>query len=419
MAQGYLTQVYDKFFGKASAATGVIVAMLTSPVWPTRDYKQLAKEGYQKNWATYACINEIANAVASIDWQLFKGDEELTEHDLLRVLARPNPRQAGPIFLKRLMSFILISGNGYIEIVKPNREEGITTAELYAHRPDRMRIIPDARNHVGGYKYTVEGKSVTYTLKDMLHIPLFHPSDDFYGLSPIEVAARAIDSNTKGTEWNFALLKNMGRPSGAIKTAGTLEEDQRNQLKAVLAESQGSDNAGRPLLLEHGLEWQTMGESAKDMDWKEGQIISTRQICACFNVPPELIGDSASKTYASYPEARKAFYCETVLPFMDLLCAEFNNWLVPFFGEGLQLRYDRGSIEALREDRAKHRESVRQDVSAGILKIDEAREEIGYDALGGSSDLQYVTSSTMPLDAVSGEDFSGDIDDDDALPGED
>jgi hypothetical protein len=88
------------------------------------------------------------------------------------------------------------------------------------------------------------------------------------------------------------------------------------------------------------------------MDWLKGQLLSTRRICSIFGVAPELIGDAANKTYSNQKEARKALYMDTVLPFMDEIAGELNNWLVPLYGDSnLYIAYDRDEIDAIQEDR--------------------------------------------------------------------
>ena len=63
--------------------------------------------------------------------------------------------------------------------------------ELYALRPDRMRVVPGADGWPEAYEYTVAGRTVRFDqsappLPPILHLPHFHPLDDHYGLAPLE-----------------------------------------------------------------------------------------------------------------------------------------------------------------------------------------------------------------------------------------
>ena len=97
----------------------------------------------------------------------------------------------------------------------------------------------------------------------ILQLALFNPVDDYYGLSPLEAAATAVDTHNAAATWNKALLDNAARPSGALVYAGPdgliLADQQFERLKKELElQYQGSANAGRPLLLEGGLDWKPM-----------------------------------------------------------------------------------------------------------------------------------------------------------------
>ena len=88
---------------------------------------------------------------------------------------------------------------------------------------------------------------------------LFHPVNDHYGLSPIEAAATAIDIHNAAARWNKALLDNSARPSGALVYTARERAADGRAVRAAEARAgdgfQGARNAGRPLLLEGGLDW--------------------------------------------------------------------------------------------------------------------------------------------------------------------
>lgn len=293
---------FKTWFQKQSQTTRAIVAMmLGQPVWTPRNYASFAKEGYQSNVYVYACVRQIAMAVAGIPWIVYRKGrggkvEELDDHPLAQLLESPNPWQGGSRFFENLAAFLMLSGNSYIEAVGPERG---APRELYVLRPDRMKVAPgNAQQPVAEYQYTVGGMTVTFRPEEILHLKMFNPLDDWYGMSPIEAAARSIDQNNESRAWNMALLQNCARPPGALVTEHELTDEQFNKLKKEVQEHYaGSKNAGRPLLLEGGLDWKEMGLSPADMHWLEGLKLSAREIAIAFGVPPELIGDTANKTY--------------------------------------------------------------------------------------------------------------------------
>ena len=203
-----------------------------------------------------------------------------------------------------------------------------TPRELHALRPDRMRVCPAP---TGGRRHTstasVRHGAVRARGEGVAADPasqLFHPLDDHYGMSPLEAAATALDIHNAAGAWNKALLDNAARPSGALVYDGRtapLTDAQFDRLKAELdGEFPGRANAGRPLLLEGGLDWKPMSLSPKDMDFVEAKAAAAREIALAFGVPPMLLGLPGDNTYANYPEANRAFYRQTIVPLMRRTC---------------------------------------------------------------------------------------------------
>jgi HK97 family phage portal protein len=369
----------DRPEAKASRALqAVALSVVGRPIWTPRDYAALAREGFQKNAVVHRAVRLVAEAAASVPLTLLDRSRALSEHPLLALLGRPNPREGGQRFLESVYGHLLVSGNAYVEAV------GIDGPphELYALRPDRMRIVPGPNGWPAAYEYAVGAETVRFAtsgegITPILHLTLFHPADDHYGLSPMEAAATALDIHNAAGAWNKALLDNAARPSGALIMAGaTLTEAQFDRLKSELETNfQGSGNAGRPLLLEGGLDWRPLSLSPKDMDFVAAKAGAAREIALAFGVPPLLLGLPGDNTHANYAEANRAFYRQTVVPLVKRTAEAVAHWLAPAYGEALTLEPDLDAIEALADER----ESLWRRVSAAsFLTEDEKREAVGY-----------------------------------------
>lgn len=65
--------------------------------------------------------------------------------------------------------------------------------------------------------------------------------------------------------------------------------EQFERLKAELEDGfQGPRRAGRPLLLEGGLDWKPLSLSPKDMDFIAARNGAAREIALAFGVPPSM-----------------------------------------------------------------------------------------------------------------------------------
>ncbi|MBN8996503.1 MAG: phage portal protein [Rhizobiales bacterium] len=368
---------------KASAASPVIALQTHGrPAWTPRDYAALAREGFARNAVVFRSVRMIAEAAASVPLLLYEGPAEVADHPLLALLGRPNRRQAGNEFREALYGYLLVAGNAYVEAVSIDGMPG----ELHLLRPDRMKVVPGPDGWPEAFEYSVGGRTVRFvdegdgTLAPILQLAFFHPLDDHYGFAPIEAAQVALDLHNAAGAWNKALLDNSARPSGALvyqaKEGGNLSEEQFERLKKELETGyQGARHAGRPLLLEGGLDWRPMSLTPKDMDFLEAKNMAAREIALAFGVPPMLLGIPGDNTYSNYQEANRAFWRGTVLPLVARVTGALGAWLAPAFGKELRLACDTDPVEALAGDRDA---LWRRVGAADFLTEDEKRAAVGY-----------------------------------------
>ncbi|MBV9989682.1 MAG: phage portal protein, partial [Alphaproteobacteria bacterium] len=176
------------------------------------------------------------------------------------------------------------------------------------------------------------------------------------------------------------------RPSGALIYKGPdgapgLTDDQFQRLKSELEDAyQGSGNAGRPMVLEGGLDWKAMSYAPADLDFAAGRDAAAREIALAFGVPPMLLGIPGDNTYSNYREANLSFWRQTVLPLVGRTAASLTRWLAPRFGENLKIGYDADAVDAL----AVERESVWERLAgAAFLTLNERRQAAGYSPVEG------------------------------------
>ncbi|SDQ88770.1 phage portal protein [Pseudovibrio sp. Tun.PSC04-5.I4] len=355
-------------------------------IWTPRNYASLIDQGYLRNTIAYRCVRLISEASANVRLNLKVGDRELDTHPLLDLIARPAPMRTGLSLLEEVYGYLLVAGNAYLEVVSLQGEPH----ELHALRPDRMKVLVDEAGWIEAYQYKVAGRAVELRkaegdkLEPVLHIKLFNPLNDHYGFAPLEAAQVALDIHNAAGEWNKSLLDNAACPTGALiygaGDAMNMTDDQFDRLKAELESSyQGAKNAGRPMLLEGGLDWKQMGMSPRDMDFIELKNMAAREVALAFGVPPMLLGIPGDNTYANYQEANRAFWRLTVLPLVARVLSEISGWLSAAYGEPLKLEADLDAIEALAHERKALWDRV---TAADFLSRDEKRLAVGYGVEG-------------------------------------
>jgi len=139
----------------------------------------------------------------------------------------------------------------------------------------------------------------------------------------------------------------------------------------------GARNAGRPMLLEGGLDWKPMGFSPSDMEFHRTKEAAARDIALAFGVPPMLLGIPGDATYANYQEAHRAFFRLTVLPLATRVTAAVSAWLQGFTGDAAAMTPDLDRVPALSAERDAHWARV---ASADFLTRAEKRSMLGLPA---------------------------------------
>jgi len=386
------------------------------PAWSEREFEPLAREAYQQNAIAYACIHRIATACADIKLDLCTGNgddlEKITDHPLIDVLYKPNPMQSGAEFTEAMISFRLIGGNAFCVRAPLSGIQGSTSepSELWVLRPDSVRVVASTTGVPLSYMVGMTGQTENYPVNqvdgksDIMHIKSFNPLSTWYGQAGIESAAHSVDIFNTAQKWNYSLLKNGARPSGALEIRNKqgesqeLTEEQYNRTQEQLTEQfTGSDNSGKPLLLEGGLTWVDMMLSPRDMDFQQNQLQAAKWIAAAFGVPEQMVGINENSTHNNMAEAKLNFYRETVLPLMEQYVKSLNNWLVPQFGEGMYLKIDADSIPALEPVREAKFKRIQEST---FMTINEKRIMLGMDAIEGGDTL-HIESGKIPLGMAS------------------
>jgi HK97 family phage portal protein len=375
-----------KWFGRKSLETShdgrrpalsAAGAMAALGSWPT-SYEAQVRAGYLENAIAQRAVRMVAEGVAAAP--ITGADAEL-----VRLVTR---RSAGQVLVETIAAQLLLHGNAFVQLLE-NGRGGV--GELYALRPERVTVEPDANGWPVAFRYRVGAQVQRLAAEDaggrpaVVHIKAFHPLDDHYGLGCLGAAAGAIAVHNAAARWNKALLDNAARPSGALVydpgDGGVLSRDQFDRLRAEMeAGFAGAANAGRPMLLEGGLKWQAMSLTPADMDFNGLKAQAAREIALAFGVPPMLLGLPGDNTYANYREANRALWRLAILPLAERILAELGQGLAGHFANpALSIDLDR--VPALAEDR----ERLWSQVSgAEFLTREEKRAMVGVGPMVGA-----------------------------------
>ncbi|MDX2050712.1 MAG: phage portal protein [Rickettsiaceae bacterium] len=389
-----ITKYFNKFFGTSiglgakekSIASQKSYSSITFDSGLFRSSCSSPSAEYCNNVIVYKCVNIISQAASHIPWVIYDAtsgrNKKMIDHPLYKILKKPNPLQAGAEFFTELIASKLLYGNSYIAGLG---EKKINS--LYLLHPTKVQIKYE-NGILSHYIYANNNKSIKFEVKgnksasQILHIRSFNPSDDMRGVSCLEAARKSIDIHNATSEWNANLLRNGARPTGAIimrDSSQYLSEDQFLRLKDQLYEKfAGTSNAGKPLLLEGGLDWRDMSINPKDMDFIESKNSAAREIALAFGLPPQLLGITGDNTYSNMQEARLALWEETVIPLLDRLADSMSSWFSDLYERELLIDFDRDFISAISDKRQNLWEKLNK---ADFMTLNEKRAIVGLPPL--------------------------------------
>lgn len=382
------------------------------PQWQMYEFQDYAEDGFSRNAIIYEAIMFKCRQVASAPLRAYQGDPTkptlapLT-HPLQILCMRPNIHQSMMEFQQQNTVYLNLAGNVYILLDRGEDRDNAIPAAMYSLRPDRVKIVP-AKGGIKGYRYTPEwlpeGEGIPILPQDMMHIKLPNPMDGLegmgQGLSPISPMARSGDVDNELTDWLKMFVQKGTQGFGFIEVDASLDADTIARLRDTWDENYGgSENWGRPIVLDKGAKWNKGTGSMKEIG--EGlnaiDMRNESRILGPFGVPPQLVGARVGlehSTYSNYEEARKSFWEDTFTPELGLYEVDFQYYLRD--GETF-VKHDLSGVPALRKDMKLLAESAEILIRNGVPP-NVAFHTVGLDIPpieGG--DVSYFPTTLVPI----------------------
>jgi HK97 family phage portal protein len=370
------------------------------PKWSEFSSRQAIRDGFKRSVWVYACARLRANNIASIPWivEIKKGGdwEADPNHDLQKLIDRPNPAYDFSDMMRRAVFAMDLSGDAYLSKV---RNDGKRLIEIWPLIPDKMDIYPSRDRMISYYMYRHNSVSAKLLVSDVLHLKYAHPGDLYYGLPPLQAAARAVDIDEEGEKWQKTSLQNMAVPPSAVVMEGDITQTQYDQTKQWVAEQSGPENARKPWVLANA-KWQSLAQSAVDLDFIMGRKMTREEICSAFSVPPPLVGLYENATLANIQTAREILWREGLIPVLDEIQGQMNLQLASEYPEDIRITYDLSNVEALAENYTEKIDNARKLWGMGIpLSEINQRLKLGLelDKVHGA-DIGYLPGGLLPTD---------------------
>lgn len=341
--------------------------------------------------AFWACVMLIAKTAGSLPLDTL--DDRRAARTVvggadvaLRLKEQPNSAMTGVQFWTTVFANRAATGNAYL-VTLPATDELGKAPELW---PLPSVYVNPWRAQDGGalwYRYTTPetGRVVDIPGSQIIHMAGPSLGSGLVGASPVETLRERLGVSLAASRYQARFFQNDARPRGVLSVQESLPEDAaamiRDQWHAIYG---GVENSHQIAVLDHGASYQPIGISPDDAQFMEQMQFAATEIARVFGVPPGMIGaDGASLTYTNAQQNDQHFLKFTLRPYLREAEAALNR-NPTLFGVRSPWRPEFNVADVLRPDVVTHHAMLREDVSAGLLNLNEARLQIGLDVIEGA-----------------------------------
>lgn len=337
---------------------------------------------YKTSVWVYVAVSAIAKAISSIPYDLVQGDNKddqkvLETHAVIDLLKKPNQFTTFAELMFATSAYINLHGNTFWILLANNGEEVTNNNlpdEIWIVNPDRVIVIPDSKEYVGGYLFTVNGQSFKFHKDEVVHFKNFNPNNDFYGQSPLQPLTSTLKSEHGAIDYNAAFYENSSIPEGVLTTDQLLTTPVRKRLEGEWAKKHGGKRRShRMAILELGLEYKAIQMTQKDADFIESRKMNRSEILAVYGVPPVIAG-LETQNFATAREQRLIYWEETIIPGHKAIGMQITEMLIPLYGDdNLKLVPNLSESPALKIYQERNEERAIKLKSNGLMSGNEAR----------------------------------------------
>jgi len=328
----------------------------------------------------YTCINARAENISKAKLILYhlinNSRQEIEEHPVLNLISRPNKRgQTFKEILHKLSSSLDLYGNAYLYIQRNYKGEPIA---LY-HLPSKnvQIIFNKDLTEIERYEYFNGKYNIPYLRNDIIHFLIPDPDNSFSGKSIISGFnfTQEIDYLQNLYQRNF--YRNDAALGLIIEAENELSAEVYERLyQQIENKYEGSENAGKTMILESGMKAKSYQSHPKDVEILPSRKMIRDEILSIFRVPKIILGIAEDVNRANSRESMKIFNDYVIKPFAKI-CIEskLNIFLKENYpNENLELNME----YEFEIDRDLQLKSIELYCKYGIATIDEIREIEGF-----------------------------------------
>lgn len=253
--------------------------------------------------AVFACVRLISGTLASLPLIVYerlepRGKRRATDHFAYRLLHdRFNEEQTSMEAREMLQGHLLLRGNAYVAVERdgfgyPKRLVPLHPDHVTPRRLTNGDLVYDWKP-TDGQRPRVFRPSQG----EIMHLRSFIGKNGVMGMSVLEMARESFGMALALEEYGARMYSHGASFTGMLKHPGRMKADAHEQLRRDFAEKYtGIENAFKPLILEEGMDWVSIGMKAQDAEFLGSRKFQVADVARWFLVPPHMIGDVERST---------------------------------------------------------------------------------------------------------------------------
>jgi HK97 family phage portal protein len=347
--------------------------------------------------AAWACVNAISQDIAGLPCQLFRrvgeGREPVSGHPATNLLNLQASGLQNSFQLRQTMTAItLLRGNAYALIVRAGK---LKPVELLHKHPDETTVLKSG----GRLWYRFSGDPKTYADYDVLHFRGLS-LDGVMGVSVIHYFRETFGKNLAASKSQTNFYNNGAQASGALQTDKTLSAGAQQRLADTFAfKYTGVNNAGKPLILEEGLQYKAISMAPADAQFVEVAKLTRSDIASIFRMPPHKIGDLERSTNNNIEQQSLDYVGDTLMPI--LLAQEQEYRLKLLLPSEVEACYFRHNLSAqLRSDATARGNFYAKLFQVGAFSPNDILALEDRNGIGEAGDERFIPVNMAPLSRI-------------------
>ena len=352
-------------------------AMTTASIPLKLYYKKSAGKVIERTSIKSLKRNEQKRIAKGLNITLKQAEEivEIEEHPYLDLMSQVNPSWNGFDLTQQIQSYLGLIGNAYVEIISVDSKP----VELHPLLSEYVTCF--ATNGRDGkitkYEYALPNtEKVSYKPEQILHFINYQPGSNIVGKGELEMCVTAAELFNYYLAYESYLNKNYGKPDFAIAYKNALNErDLKEITKLWFKKFSGVQNSGKPVVTSGEFDVKNLGFSPREMQFGAGKSFCQKEIANAFGIPEAFL-ELNSSNLASSLTAESMYYKYTIYPKMVKYVERLNERLLPLFDTSLYTWFEESQF-----DDPNKATNVREAFAAGIITLDEAREQMGYEPI--------------------------------------